>query len=103
MAYKDISAEEFKKIQEENPDALVLDVRTPAEVRQGKIPGAKNLDVMNGDFVKELDKLDKSKTYLLYCRSGARSAQACNYMAQKEFPDLYNLRGGISGWPYTTD
>lgn len=45
MAYKNITAEKLKKIQEENPNAIVLDVRIPADVRQGKTPGAANLEV----------------------------------------------------------
>ena len=76
MAYKNISAEKFKKLQEENPDAVVLDVRTPGEVRQGKIPGAKNLELTGKNFREEIQKLNKNKVYLVYCRSGARSGQA---------------------------
>lgn len=103
MSFKNIAAQDFKKIQEENPNVRVLDVRTPAEVGQGKIPGAINLDVSDRSFVEGIHKLEKDKTYLLYCRSGARSAQACGYMAQQDFSDLYNLSGGILGWPYDTE
>ena len=102
MAYKNITAEEFKKMQEENPDAVVLDVRTPAEVKQGKIPGATNMEVTARNFFEDVQKLDKEKTYLVYCRSGARSGQACDYMAGKGFTNVYNLSGGISRWPFKT-
>lgn len=50
MKYKIIGAEELKKLQQDNADAVVLDVRTPAEVRQGKIPGATSIDI----FVREI-------------------------------------------------
>ena len=103
MAYNNVTAEEFRKIQEKNTDAVVLDVRTPAEVRQGKIPGATNLDVTGRSFGDDLNKLNKDKTYLLYCRSGARSAQACDYMSSKGFKNLYNLNGCISRWPFKTE
>lgn len=103
MAYKNITAEEFKKIQEENPDAVILDVRTPAEVRQGKIPGAVNMDIMDRQFAEKIETLDKDKTYLVYCRSGNRSGQACNLMADKGVSKVYNLGGGVSQWPYKTE
>lgn len=92
MNYKNLKAEELKKVRKEQPDAVVLDVRTPAEVRQGKIPGASTIDMMDRQFTEKIEALDKNKTYLLYCRSGNRSAQACTYMAGKGFTHLYNLR-----------
>lgn len=103
MEYKNITAEEFKKIQEENPDVVFLDVRTPAEVRHGKIPGSANIDIMDRHFAEKVEKLDKGKTYLVYCRSGNRSGQACANMAGKGFQNLYNLKGGISHWPHKTE
>lgn len=103
MGYKHITAEEFKRIQEENPDVVLLDVRTPAEVRHGKIPGSANIDIMDRQFVEKVGKLDKGKTYLVYCRSGNRSGQACANMAEKGFQNLYNLKGGISHWPHKTE
>ena len=103
MQYKNIQAEQFKAIIDENPDTVVLDVRTPGEVKQGKIPGATAIDIMHPQFLEKIEKLDKDKTYLVYCRSGSRSAQACQYMGNKGFSDLNNLSGGISRWPYETE
>nr|WP_152426342.1 rhodanese-like domain-containing protein [Cesiribacter andamanensis] len=100
MKYKNIGAEELKKLQEENPDAVVLDVRTPGEVRGGKIPGATTIDIMDRNFANRIETLDKDKPYLVYCRSGNRSGQACSYMAERGFTRLYNLNGGIGSWPY---
>lgn len=103
MKYATISAEELKKLQQENADAVVVDVRTPAEVRQGKIPGSTSIDIMDRNFANRIETLDKDKTYLVYCRSGNRSGQACSYMADRGFTKLYNLNGGIGSWPYALD
>lgn len=93
--YQNVNATEFLKIAEETPDAVIIDVRTPAECSGGKLPGAKNIDIFSKDFLSQVDKLDKDKTYLLYCRSGNRSGQACNIMAGRGFTKLYNLSGGV--------
>jgi rhodanese-related sulfurtransferase len=45
-----------------------------------------------------IEALDKSQTYFVYCRSGARSAQACQIFKQKGIVDCYNLLGGILEW-----
>ena len=103
MNYKDISGEEVKRLQQDQPDAVVLDVRTPMEVSQGKIPGAQVIDLMDSQFMQKVEALDKTKPYVVYCRSGNRSAQACNYMAGRGFDKLYNLNGGIGDWPYETE
>jgi rhodanese-related sulfurtransferase len=85
------------KIQAEK-DAVILDVRTPAEVAQGAIKGAINLDVSSSNFKEKIAGLDKSKTYLVYCRSGARSARACSIMCESGFSKLVNLQGGFMAW-----
>ncbi|WP_421797606.1 rhodanese-like domain-containing protein [Haliscomenobacter sp.] len=95
--YQNIKAEEFLKIAENTTDAIILDVRTPAEVAGGKLPGSMNIDIFSRSFLANIDKLDKEKTYLVYCRSGNRSGQACNIMAGRGFTKLYNLSGGITG------
>ncbi|NUO00954.1 MAG: rhodanese-like domain-containing protein [Saprospiraceae bacterium] len=94
--YNDLRANEFLKMLEETKNAVLLDVRTPAEFASGKVKGAVNIDIYNPDFSASIDKLDKNKTYFVYCRSGARSGQACNLMAERGFENLYNLSGGIS-------
>jgi rhodanese-related sulfurtransferase len=96
--YQDINAEEFSKLSK-NPDTVILDVRTGGEVSEGKIPGAININVMNFlSFGSEIDKLDRDKTYLVYCRSGNRSGNACQMMQKKGFTKLYNLSGGVGAW-----
>ena len=62
---------------EADDNAVILDVRTEDECNEGIIPNAINIDIHKGqDFISEIEKLDKSKNYYIYCRSGARSAKA---------------------------
>jgi rhodanese-related sulfurtransferase len=96
--YENLSGEEFKSLFEATPGAVLLDVRTKGEFQSGTIKGAKNVDLMSPNFNEQIEKLDKSKTYFLFCRSGNRSGQACNIMASKDLK-VYNLAGGIGAWP----
>lgn len=97
-SYSDISSAEFKNLMLE-PNTVVIDVRTANEVAEIHISGAiTGMDFYNGEFEQKVQFLDKSKTYLVYCRSGVRSASACDYMHSLGFTKLYNLRGGILAW-----
>ncbi|WP_194778061.1 rhodanese-like domain-containing protein [Pararhodonellum marinum] len=98
-AYQNVSAEDFHK-EMGNKGTVLIDVRSAGEFGSGKIKGARNLDVMRSDFNKQIQHLDKDKTYLLYCRSGNRSGQACAIMAEAGFTQLKNLNSGLMGWPY---
>ncbi|GAB1371529.1 rhodanese-like domain-containing protein [Candidatus Kapaibacterium sp.] len=100
MNYKDISPEEFKKIIDENPDSQVIDCRTYPELMEFKLDYQHHIDIMQPNFMSKLANLDKSKKYLVYCRSGNRSAFLCDYMAKMGFNQLYNLDGGIISWIY---
>jgi rhodanese-related sulfurtransferase len=94
-----ISQDEWWARAQEDSNAVILDVRTHDEYSRGIIPGAKNIDIYKGQgFIEEVDKLDKSKNYYVYCAAGARSGQACNIMNQLGFENAYNLTGGISQW-----
>ncbi|MDP2189197.1 MAG: rhodanese-like domain-containing protein [Sphingobacteriaceae bacterium] len=97
--YESLSAADFKAGLAKDPKAVLLDVRSPGEFAGDKIKGAKNINVSSADFGKKVAALDKSKTYYVYCRSGARSGMACNHMAAQGF-QVYNLSGGIMSWPY---
>ena len=89
---------EWKK-GSESPDSIIIDVRTPEEWEEGIIPGALTLNIFDAhSFMEALSKLDTSKSYYLYCRSGARSGQACQIMESKGFRDVNNLEGGIMEW-----
>ena len=96
---KNLTQEQWKDALKNDENAVILDVRTEGEFIEGFIPGAKNLDIYKGqDFLNEVGKLDKDKSYFVYCRSGARSSQACALMNQQGIENTYNLMGGISEW-----
>ena len=74
---------------------VVIDVRTPAEFADGHVAGARNIDVEAGDFAARISSLDKSASYLVYCRTGRRSAIAADEMAGAGFADIVD-GGGIA-------
>ncbi len=82
----------------DNPNLVILDVRTPEEYQSGHIDGAINVDFYAPDFPQQLDKLDKNKVYVLYCRSGNRSGRTVPLMKQLGFREVYEIQGGISNW-----
>ena len=94
------SAEMIKK-NLKNKNFVILDVRTPEEYAEGHLANATNVDFKATDFAEKVSKLDKSKTYLVYCRAGHRSASAAEIMKTQAFQTIYNLDGGITQW--TTD
>lgn len=94
-----LSETEWVKLHDESEESVIMDVRTDDEFSTGYIEGAVNIDFYMGNkFISEIDKLDKSKSYFIYCKSGARSGQTCELMKQKGFKKVYNLEGGILGW-----
>ncbi len=95
--YKSINPQEFKELKKKR-DTVILDVRTRSEQVGGVINGQRNMNVMDKSFKENVNKLDKSKTYLVYCRSGGRSARACRIMGNLGFEDVYNLKGGYNSW-----
>lgn len=85
-----------KKITDKS--VVLLDVRTPSEFASGHLAGATNIDFESGTFATDILKLDKAKTYAVYCRSGNRSGQATAIMAKDGFKSIFNLDGGINNW-----
>lgn len=71
----------------------VIDVRTPEETAQGMVAGALNIDLQSGDFRDRVAELDRDGRYLLYCRSGNRSAQAAAIMSELGFADVVDAGG----------
>jgi rhodanese-related sulfurtransferase len=96
---QEISSEEWKKKIASDTDAVILDVRTDEEVEEGMIPGAKQINISDpATFMEEANKLDKLKNYYIYCRAGARSAQACVVLQSLGIQNTFNLTGGITEW-----
>lgn len=94
-----ISASEAADLVAGAPEGLVvLDVRTPGEFAGGHLAGAINLDYEAAGFADGLGTLDRDVPYLLYCRSGNRSAQAREMMRDLGFTEVYEIDGGINAW-----
>ncbi|HLV38605.1 rhodanese-like domain-containing protein [Xanthomarina sp.] len=95
----DLAQDKWKEQLSKDHNAQILDVRTDEEVEDGIIPEALCIDIYLGqDFIDQIENLDKSKNYYIYCRSGGRSAQACAIMNQLGFENTYNLLGGFDDW-----
>ncbi len=98
---KDITPKEaftLIKNNRHNSSFVILDVRTPQEFREERLSGAINLDYYSRTFRNDLNKLDKDKTYLIYCYSGMRSGATLNLMKKSRFKEVYNISGGILAW-----
>ena len=80
-----------------NPDYILLDVRTTAEVAERSIPGALNIPLH--ELEKRAHELPTDKTLLVICRSGNRSRTAVELLGKLGFSKLYNVSGGINAWP----
>lgn len=92
----EIDSESLHERLTQDDGPLVVDIRTPGEVAQGKIPGS--LEMPMHLIPLRLPELPKDRDLVLYCRSGARSYQACAYLMQRGLGRVLNLRGGILAW-----
>ncbi len=92
--------EAFQLIEKhrQDPDFIILDIRTPQEFVSARIEGARNVDFYAPDFKQQLDQLPKDKIYLVYCNSGNRSGQAMPLFRELGFKQVYELQGGIQAW-----
>ena len=88
----------FENKLKEDKNGVLLDTRTKSEHNEKRIPNSILIDFMNPAFRNEIDKLDRSKNYYLYCRSGNRSYHAAKLMLNMGFENVYNLADGIIGW-----
>ena len=81
-----------------NQKFAIIDVRTPQEFESFHLKDAKNIDFLAEDFEREISLLDKSFTYLIYCRSGGRSGAATKKMRELGFTRIYDVDGGVIEW-----
>ncbi|MCG6909262.1 MAG: rhodanese-like domain-containing protein [Deltaproteobacteria bacterium] len=82
----------------DNPDFMILDIRTPSEFEAGHIAGARMLDFYSQSFVDDFKKLDRNKTYLIYCRSGSRSGRLMQAIDNLGFKKIFNMERGLKDW-----
>ncbi|WP_295409204.1 rhd_2599 family sulfurtransferase [uncultured Thiocystis sp.] len=92
----EIDSESLRKRLTDGEDLLLVDIRTPAEIAQGAIPDALLMPMHL--IPLRLSELPKEREIVVYCRSGARSYQACAYLMQQGYERTLNLRGGIIAW-----
>jgi len=93
---RDISAEDARMMLQKDSRVYLLDVRTAGEYFQVRLDGAHLIPI--GQLLQRVDELPKDRPILVYCTVGARSSQVVNYLARQGYPEVYNLRGGLSAW-----
>ena len=77
---------------------VVVDLRTPEEFGAGHLAKAVNVNFFSEDFEKELAKLDRTKTYVMHCKSGGRSTKSLAIWEKLGFPKVLHLDTGVLGW-----
>jgi len=96
---KEIDAPELGEWLENEADGFrIIDVREMVEIAQGTIPNAEPMPLAT--LPVRLGELDREQKTVVICRSGARSAQACQFLQQQGYDNVYNLRGGMIGWAH---
>ena len=101
MQIKAVTAKELKKMMDEQKDFQLIDVREADEHEFCNIGGKL---IPMGEIEENLEKIDKEKQVVIYCRSGSRSANVIhNLQQQYGFTNLYNLTGGILAWSREID
>ena len=93
---KELDVGTLQSYIDEGKKIRLIDVRGIGEMAQGMITNAEKLPFHT--LPARLNEMDVEEMTVLYCRSGARSAQGVGYMAQQGFDNVYNLRGGIIAW-----
>ncbi|RKZ70747.1 MAG: sulfurtransferase [Candidatus Parabeggiatoa sp. nov. 1] len=96
MLVKNLDSKELQEWLKRETPPLLIDVRTPQEMAQAAIPNGKPLPL--NLLPLRIEEVPKDEEVVFYCRTGARSAQACMYLAQQGYDNVYNLYGGIINW-----
>jgi rhodanese-related sulfurtransferase len=89
-----ITADQFKIM--DTSKTVIIDVRTQGEFESGHLRNATLIDIYKKSFVEKIKALDRSKQYIVYCKTGSRSYHAVRFMAQEGFENVCNLSGGIN-------
>ncbi len=94
-----VSAEEFQKLSSADKNGVIIDLRTNEELnKKGFVKGATQLDWLAKDSEQQVDKLDKNKTYYIYCAAGGRSGECAEFMEKHHFKKVVNMSKGFSSW-----
>jgi len=84
--------------KDEKKRPLIIDIRTSAEFGEGHLKGARQIDFLEDDFSARIRKLDRTRAYLIHCRSGGRSSHSLALWKKLGFKKVYHLDGGILAW-----
>ncbi len=95
---KVVAPEIFKQKLSQTPDAILVDVRTPAEWSGGVLENAQQMNYQDADFEQRITALDKSKPVFVYCKLGGRSGRVTSILEEAGFQQVYDLDGGIVAW-----
>ena len=95
-AERGITSRDAKLMLEKNKNIYLLDVRTPQEYSQARLPGAVLIPI--GELERRINEVPKNKPVLVYCAVGSRSKSAASYLSQLGNKEVYNMTDGLVGW-----
>jgi rhodanese-related sulfurtransferase len=93
---KNLAPASFLKTIQANPNAILVDVRTPTEFDSGSLPNAINMDFLGLDYWDIFESLDRRQPVFVFCRSSRRSVRTAMFMKNGGFQEVYNLEGGLN-------
>lgn len=96
--YQQLLPEEANVFIHNNPDIVILDVRSQKDYDRGHLNNALFIPIK--DLKDHLGELDPNDAYLVYCDNGKDSLKASKLMAESGFPRVFSLIGGYRKWPY---
>lgn len=94
--HRDIRSVEAKNLLAAKKNAFLLDVRTPAEFRQGRLQGAVLIPI--NEVERRIGEIPRNRPVVVYCAVGSRSGLVAGFLAQKGYREVYNMADGIVGW-----
>ena len=97
MSVKEIDSKQLSQwVSDSDHKIRVIDVRQMEEIAMGTVPKAEALPLHT--LPARVHEFSREEKLVMVCRSGARSAQACMFLQQQGFHNVFNLRGGMMGW-----
>lgn len=93
---QDITSREARALLEKNKNIFLLDVRTPQENSQARLPGTVLIPI--GEFERRIGEVPRNRTILVYCAVGSRSKPVAEYLSRNGYKNVYNMTDGIVGW-----
>jgi len=98
MRVTNVTAQEAYRLVKDNPELIVLDLRTPDEFEMFFIKGARNINATSEFFARRLKSLKRDHQYLIHCHSGSRSAKALETFENLGFQNIIHMHGGLREW-----